>query len=159
VLQSIRTLFGFATSGLRVGQEVARLLRQRRGEARALLEELKANQDLCAMVLEEGSDPMKVIPALQTSQYDRLLASGFDFDSLRGSPIAAYGALERSDLASFIGKGSGYLVEDIYDKTKELERRFRLDRDNARIDWRRRIINLYKRMLLLIHHLRARRAP
>ena len=154
MLQSIRSLFDFASSGLKVTQELAALVRRRRGDARLLLEEVKANQDLCRMVLEEGTDPMRVIPELKTSQYDALLAAGFDFDGFGSGAIRSFPDLEKSDLAGLIGKTGGVLIEDIYDKTKELERRYRLDRDNPRTDWRRRIINLYKRIVLLVHHLR-----
>ncbi|HKJ08625.1 MAG TPA: hypothetical protein VKA76_06025 [Gammaproteobacteria bacterium] len=154
MLQSIRNLFDFASSGLKVTQELGTLLRRRRGDARLLLEEVKANQDLCRMVIEEGTDPMRVIPELRTNQYDALLGAGFDFDGLGPGRIRSFPDLERSDLAGLVGKTGGALIEDIYDKTKELERRYRLDRNNPRTDWRRRVINLYKRIVLLVYHLR-----
>lgn len=154
MLESIRRLFDFATSGLAVSQELLRLVRARKGKSRLLLEELKENQDLCAMVVNEHTDPMKTVAALRTEHYDALLREGFDFGSLKKEKIRSRPVLQKSDLAPFAGKSTGVLVEDIYDKIKEIERRYRLDRDNPKTDWRRRMINVYKRIILLIDHLR-----
>lgn len=155
MLDSIRKIFDFASSGLAVSEELLTLVKASRGRKRVLFEELKANQDLCVMVLEEGTEPMKIIPELSTAQYDALSRGGFNFDSIKRARIAGNLNLRQSDLGSFIGKSTSELIEDIYDKVKELERRHRLDKDNPRIDWRRRIINVYKRMVLLVDHLRA----
>lgn len=154
MLANIRHLFEFASSGSKVLQEIDRLIRRRRGRPRLLLEELKGNQDLCVMVLEDGTDPMRIIPELRTNQYDVLLQEGFNFNSLKKEEIQYNPNLEGSDLSSFLGMGTDRLIEDIYDKIKELVRRHRIDSDNPKIHWRRRIINLYKRILLLIDHLR-----
>lgn len=155
MLESIKTLFGFATSGFKIGEELVKILRRRRGKARLLFEELKLNQDLLVMVVEEGTDHFKVIPRIATKQYDTLLGENYDFDSISNKQIKGNEKLKKSDIGYFIGKSTGFLIEDIYDKIKEIKTRYEVDRDNPRIDWRRRIINLYKRLVLLIHHLRG----
>jgi hypothetical protein len=47
-------------------------------------------------------------------------------------------------------------VEGIYDRIKEVQLIFQVDPVNRNIDWNRRIINLNKRILLLMTHLRGR---
>ena len=51
MLESIRALFGFATSGFKVVEELVNILKKRRGKARLLFEELKLNLDLLLMVV------------------------------------------------------------------------------------------------------------
>jgi hypothetical protein len=154
MLESIKTLFGFATSGFKIGEELVKILRRRRGKARLLFEELKLNQDLLVMVVEEGTDHFKVIPRFATQQYDALLGENYDFDSISKKQIKGNEKLKKSDIGYFIGKSTEFLIEDIYDKIKEIKTRYEVDKYNPKIDWRRRIINLYKRLVLLIHHLR-----
>ena len=155
MLDTIRDLFDFATSGAKVVQELTKVIKRRKGKSRLLLEELKENQDLCLMVLGEGTDPMLVLPKLKADYYNQLLAEGFNFNSVKREKISTREKLEKSDLSYLIGKSTGFLIEDIYDKVKELQRRFEIDKNNRKIQWRRRIINLYKRIVLLVDHLRG----
>jgi hypothetical protein len=107
------------------------------------------------MVLELGTDPMKIIPELRTTEYDGILKTNFEFNSLKRGRIQADQELLQSDLSSFVGKDTQDLIDNIYDKTKALKRAYRVDRDNPKILWRRRVLNLQKRMLLLMQHLGA----
>jgi hypothetical protein len=154
MLATIRDLFDFATTGARAVQELTKVINRRKGESRLLLEELKENQDLCLMVLGEGTNPMLVLPRFRADQYNRLMAGGFNFNTINREKIGGREKLEKSDLSYLIGRSTADLIEDIYDKVKELQRRYEIDRDNPKIQWRRRIINLYKRILLLVDHLR-----
>ena len=155
MLESVQALFGFATSGFKVGEELVSILKKRKGKARLLFEELKLNQDLLVMVVEEGTDHFKVIPRFETLQYDALLKENYNFDFISKKHIEKNERIEKSDIGHFIGKRTGFLIEDIYDKIKQIRARYEIDNENPKIDWRRRIINLYKRLILLIHHLRS----
>jgi len=157
MIESISVLFSGLASAAKTAEVVQGLLRRRRGDTRVLLEEVKENLGLCWAVIEYGVDPMEVIPRLATVEYDRLLREGFNFNRLgRRKRIRGSKRLARSDLSPFIGKETADLVESIYDRVKELKRLYRVCRDNPRINWRRRIINLLKRMLLLVEHVRGR---
>lgn len=155
MLETVRDLFDFATSGARIVQELTEVIKRKRGKSRLLLEELKENQDLCFMILGEDTNPMLVLPKLKADYYDRLLSEGFNFNAIKREKISHGEKLEKSDLSYLIGKTTADLIEDIYDKVKELKRRFDIDRNNPKIQWRRRIINLYKRIILLVDHLRS----
>jgi hypothetical protein len=82
------------------------------------------------------------------------LKTNFDFNSLKKQRISGDERIEKSDLASFLGKETASLVENIYDRIKELRRIYRVDKDNPKVRWRVRIINLQKRILLLLWHLK-----
>lgn len=157
MIESIRVIFAGLASAADAAAAFQNLLRRRRGDTKVLLEEIKENMGLCWMVIEHGTDPLRVVPELATVEYDRLLRAGFDFNSInrRRREIQASEALEQSDLSSFVGKETADLIENTYDKVKELRRLYRVDRDNPEIDWRRRVINLLKRILLLMQHLRG----
>ncbi|HUS89322.1 MAG TPA: hypothetical protein VMW91_08165, partial [Desulfosporosinus sp.] len=107
MLESIQTLFGFATSGFNVAKELVSLLQRRRGKARLLFEELKLNLDLLVMVVEDGTDYFKVIPRFETKQYDTLLKENYNFDSISRKHIEKDERIEKSDLGHFIGKSTG----------------------------------------------------
>jgi len=154
---SISALFSSLASATKTARAIEGLLRKKKGDARLLLEEVKQNLHLCWMVIEYGTDPMKVVPELATEEYDRLLAEGFDFNRIcRRKRIRGDERLAESDLSSFIGKETADLIESIYDRVKELKRQYKVDPHNPKINWRRRIINLLKRMLLLMRHVRGR---
>ena len=155
MLESIRMIFEFATSAYKVSEEFLSILKKKKGKARLLFEELKHNQDLIAMVVDEDTDYFKVIPKFETNKYDALLSDNYNFASLSKKKIVGNKMLKKSDLKHFIGKPIGFLIEDIYDKIKEIRRIYEIDSKNTKIDWRRRIINLYKRLILLIYHLRS----
>ncbi len=132
-----------------------------KGDARLLLEELKKNSTLSWLAVEREVEPLKIIPELSTKAYDRLLEKNYNFNELspRKKKILGTSSLEDSDLASFIGKDVATLVEGIYDRIKEMQLICRVDPENRRIDWNRRVINLHKRILLLMLHLRRQGKP
>ncbi len=153
MIETISVIFSTVSSAASTAKVFKELLRGKKGDKRALLEEIKDNVGLCWMVVEQDTDPMKIIPELTTSEYDRILRTEFDFNSVKRNRVQASEKLAESDLTPFIGKETKDLIENIYDKIKDLRRIHRVDKDNPKINWRRRIINLHKRMLLLMQHL------
>jgi hypothetical protein len=156
VLQTISTLFSTLGTAASTAKAFTELLQNRKGEARLLLEELKKDSTLSWLVVARQVEPQKVIPKLSTKAYDRLLEKNFNFNDLspKKKKILGTSTLQDSDLSSFIGKDVANLVEGIYDRIKEMQLIFEVDPTNTRINWDRRIINLHKRILLLMTHLR-----
>lgn len=155
MIESIPAIFSGLSSAASTAKEFRELLRGKKGDTRALLEEVKKNLSLCWMVVERDTELARIIPELTTLEYDRLLRAGFNFNSLSRKKIQGSPRLAESDLSSFIGKETKDLVENIYDKIKTLKLIYRVDEDNPRIRWRRRIVNVHRRMLLLMEHLRS----
>ena len=129
------------------------LRKGRKGDVRALIEELKENTRLCFRVLNDGVDPGRVVPRFSTVEFDRLNKSGFNFNALKSSKIPPYAGIEKTDLASWPGKTTAELVENIYDKIKSLKSLHEFKPEDPTI--RRRIINVHKRLLLLLQHARG----
>lgn len=157
-LETISTLFSAFSTAASTTRAFSEILTVKKGDARLLLEELKRNSTLSWLVVRREVEPQKIIPQLSAKFYDHLLEKGFNFNNLspKRKKIVGNQQLENSDLASFIGKDVGHLVEGIYDRIKEIQLIFQVDPANPQIDWNRRIINLHKRTLLLMWHLRGR---
>jgi hypothetical protein len=157
VLETISTLFTTLGSAASTARTFKDLLQSNKGDARMLLEELKKNSTLTWLVVERQVAPARIIPQLSTAAYDRLLAKNYNFNELspKKKKLAGTVPLEGSDLASFIGKDVAVLVESIYDRIKEMQLILQVDPSDGRIDWNRRVINLHKRILLLMLHLRG----
>lgn len=124
--------------------------KRKRGDTRSLIEELKENSRLCFRVIEDRIDHKIVIPKLSTVEYDRLNRSGFDYNLLKSGKVRAYARIEGTDLASWPGKSTAELVGNIYDKIKDLKSLN--DFHQEKPSNRRRLINVHKRIILLLRH-------
>jgi len=130
------------------------LLKGKKGDILVLLEEIKENSRICWMVVERDTDPMKAIPAFTTNEYDRLLREGFDFNRLskKRKKIEVSEDILTPYQKFFLDKDTAELVTSIYDSIKDLKSYHRIDPQNQRINWRLRILNLQKKIMLLIFH-------
>lgn len=155
VIETITTLFSSLGTAANTAKAFKELLQKNKGQVRLLLEELKKNSTLSWLVVEREAEPERIIPQLSTKAYDRLLEDDFNFNDLspKKRKVKGNSNLEDSDLSSFIGKDVAVLVEGIYDRIKEMQLIMQVDPDNQRIDFNRRVINLHKRILLLMSHL------
>ena len=147
ILKSIATTY----SGLKAFSDMRA---KTKGDARSLVEELKENSRLCWLIIEEDVEVEKIIPQLSYTEFDRLNKAGFDFDALKRKKIRKYPQLMKSDLASWTGKSTYALVENIYDKIKDLKTTYKYTPHSEKYRWKTRIINIQKRILLLVKHLR-----
>jgi len=131
---------------------LADLRRRSRGDARALLEELKQNLRFCVLVTEEGASVDEALPLITTGEYDRLNGAGFDFNALQRRPIGRHRSLAGTDLASWQGKETAELVVSIYDKLKDIRAVYPRSSRRGPERWRVRVANIHKRILLLLKH-------
>jgi hypothetical protein len=157
VIETISTLFSTFGSAASTAKTFKELIGNNRGDARMLLEELKRNDTLCWLAADREVNVRKIIPQLSIKTYDRLLEKNFDLNKLSPGKkiVAGHPRLQDKDLSAFIGKDIAHLVESIYDRIKEMQLIYQIDPRNKRINWDRRIINLHKRILLLMAHLKG----
>lgn len=153
MIEALKDLFVSISSAAKGLQVFQKLMQGKRGESLILIEELKENLGLCWMVVARETEPFKIIPELTFKEYDQLLRQGFNFNVLYRKPIEQDEKLAQTELSHFIGQETAFLIENIYDKIKELKRIYRVDRNNPKIRWRTRILNIHKRLLLLLWHL------
>ncbi len=158
VLETIGALFSTLNTASNTAKVFRELLANKKGEVRLLLEELKRNSTLSWLVVDREVEPRKIIPQLSTKVYDRLLEGNYNFNGLAPAgkrKVKGEARFRDSDLASFVDKDVANLVEGIYDRIKEMQIIFQVDPRNKRINWSRRVINLHKRILLLMFHLKG----
>jgi hypothetical protein len=154
MLETVSPFLAVLTSGAKAMTWFNDLRKQTKGDVRALVEELKENSRLCFHVLEDHVAPEEVIPRLSTVVFDRLNESGFDFDAVKRARIPKYDYLVDTDLASWIEKPTSKLIENIYDKIKEIRTIHTINAKGSILRGRR-IINIHKRMMLLLRHVRG----
>ena len=146
-------LKSLATAGAAI-RELAAWGRRAKGDARALIGELKDNMAYLDMVAEDGVPLAEVIDKLAVTEYTRLARAGFSFNALKRERISRYASLEGTDLSSWTGKETESLVESIYEKLRDLKIRYPHVAKNGKYLWQVRVNNIRKRIWLLLRHVR-----
>jgi len=156
-VESFSALMSIVGNAIHSATAFSELIQKNKGETRLLLEELKKNNTLCWLVTNGKARPTSIVPKLGVAAYLRLLEKGFDFNRLspRNKIIKGHPRLKDGGLSPFIGKDVANLVVAIYDRVNEMQTILDADPDNPHINWDRRMINLHKRILLLMAHLRG----
>jgi len=150
---SIPTLLKSLSSTGNAIKELAAWRKKAKGDARALIGELKDNLSYLDMVAEDGVDLEDVIEKISITDYKRLSKQGFDFNTLKKGKIAKHSSLEGTDLSSWAGKETEALVESIYDKINQLKLRYPHVANNKKYRWKIRVNNIRKRIWLLLAHI------
>ncbi len=148
VLQSLSA----AGSALRA---LATWRKKARGDARALIGELKDNLYYLDMVAQDGVPLATVIDKLSISEYRRLSKEGYSFNSLKSKKIASYESLKGTDLSSWAGKSTEDLIDSIFEKLNILKIQFPHVAENGKYRWNVRVDNIRKRIWLLLRHVAA----
>jgi len=136
-------------------KELTAWRKRARGEARSLVSELKDNLSYLDMVAEDDVPLGDVIRKISVSEYKRLEKADYNFATLKRGKIARYASLAGTELSSWAGKGTGELVESIYDKINELKIRYPHVSKNKNYRWNVRVNNIRKRIWLLLKHVHS----
>ena len=123
-----------------------------KGDSRAIIGELKDNLLYLEMVAVDNVPLGDVAEKLSVIEYKRLSKEGFNFNKLKRTKITKYPSLKGSDLEKWGGKETEELVISIYDKVNEIKIRFPHVGDNKKYRWGVRVINIRKRIWLLLKH-------
>lgn len=153
MLESLLTAVGGLITTVKAMASFDAVLKGRKGDARALIQELKENSRLCFHVADGGVELSRVMPKFSTIEFDRLNRAGFDFNTLKRAKIPELARLAGTDLASWPGKTTSELVTSIYDKIKNARSMYEFQPESKTL--RRRVLNVHKRILLLLHHAEA----
>jgi len=125
------------------------------GNSWRIIDELEKNSGLCWSVIEANEPVEKIVNELSTSEYDSLKRAGFDFNAINHRKIYPYKSLQGTDLAFTAGKETGVLIDNIYAHIKELKTKFPYAKVKTKRRWYTRVVNIQKRILLLLRHVRA----
>lgn len=122
------------------------------GEQRKLIDELRHNLLLLDMVAAKKTDLASIVADLQTKQYQAMSYTGFNFNSLNKKPIKHYPSLKNTDLATWQGKSTAALLDNIYQKILYLKTAYPYMTAEHR--WSVRVLNIRKRIWLLLLHMK-----
>ncbi len=148
VLQSLSSA-GSALSALTAWRKKAR------GDARALIGELKENLYYLDMVAEDGVALAAVVNKLSIKEYKRLSTEGYNFNALEKKKISRYESLKGTSLSAWSGKSTEDLIESVFEKLNLLKIKFPHVAENSRYRWSVRVDNIRKRIWLLLKHVSA----
>ena len=144
-------LQSLASAGTALGA-LASWRKKARGDARALIGELKDNLYYLDMVAEDGVALDTVVNKLSIAEYKRLSREGYDFNALKKKKIAGYDSLKGTDLSSWSGKTTEDLIESIFEKLNILKIKFPHVAESSKYRWSVRVDNIRKRIWLLLKH-------
>jgi hypothetical protein len=153
MLESIISALGGVLTATKAMASFDVFLKGRKGDSRVLIQELKENSRLCFHVINDDVELGRVISKFSTVEFDRLNKAGFSFNALKRGKIPKFSGIASTDLASWPGKTTVDLVENIYDKIKNVRSIYEFKPENPTL--RRRLINVHKRILLLLRHAEA----
>lgn len=140
-----------STSGA-AARSITAWWRKSKGDARALVGELKDNLLYLDMVAADGVPLAEVVGKLAVAEYRRLSREGYNFNKLKRSRIADYPSLRGTELAAWSGKDTEALIEAIYGKLNELVIKFPHVGNRESYRWGVRVNNIRKRIWLLLRH-------
>ena len=124
-------------------------------DAWKLIEELKRNSHYFWAVIDKDIPVGEIIDKLCTTEYDRLRSKYFDFNRIKPKKIRRYPSLTGTDLAFLGGQETEVLIRNIYDRIKDLKDKFPYAKDGTKRRWTARVVNIQKRIFLLLRHVRA----
>jgi len=154
-MTSIALLTEFFSSTGKVLSELMLLKKKTSGSTRKLVSEIKDNFYYLDLIVKDGVSIDHVIEKLSVSIFKELEAEGFDFDKLKKKRIELPKSLESTNLSSWQGKSTSQLVESIYEKINELIIKYPIVSDHNNYRWSVRIINIHRRIELLLLHVRS----
>ena len=126
-----------------------------RGDARALIGELKDNLYYLDMVAEDGVALATVVNKLSIAEFKRLSKEGYSFNSLKRQKIANYESLKGTDLSSWVDKSTEELIDSIFEKLNLLKIKYPHVAEESKYRWNVRVDNIRKRIWLLLKHVGA----
>ena len=144
----------FLSSG-KVLSELVLLKKKTSGSTRKLVSEIKNNYHYLHLVRKDGVSIDQIIEKLSVSTFNELEAEGFDFDKLKKKRIELPASFKTTNLSSWHGKSTSQLVESIYEKINELIIKYPIVSDHNNYRWSVRIINIHRRIELLLLHVRS----
>ena len=133
---------------------VGEIKKRAKGDCRELLKEIKENSRYLWLALDGHISLAEAIAELSSEVYDRLSSEGLDFNLVQKRKISKKYKLKGTALEYWQGKNTEALVVNIYDKISDIKHVLPLAENSTKIRLRVRAINIQKRIVLLLRHIR-----
>jgi hypothetical protein len=147
------TAFKAADLAEKLGSTVSSTLKSAKGHKRRLLLELQENIDLIDLWQMKRFPIDKVILKLERKHYESAISDDFNINGLKRSALRTSTTRAVPQFQAYIGWSTERLVDNIYRKIKQLQDIVEMDTGNRKIDKAARLGNIYKLMILLVHHI------
>lgn len=119
-------------------------------DKQALAFEIQSNLDFLADALQNKIDQNKIIKGLEHKIFDKAIADGFDFNSIRNSKVTKKTVGGFSEFKRYIGKDTAYLVKNVYSKMSSLNKLISEQDDK---DYSLKIKSLFRLFVFLLIHI------
>lgn len=143
-------LAGFAVN---VGSMIGSALKSAKGHKRKLLIELRDNIELVNLWRQKEFPIDKVILKLERAHYNAAVADNFSLNSIKSRRLKATTTKGVPQFQKYVGWSTEALLDNVYRKIKTLNHIVEMDPDSTKINKKARLSNLYKLMILLVHHI------
>ncbi len=146
------TAIGAISPTVEVIRLLADLLKGQRGTKRKLLLELQRNLELISLHTEGETPIEKVIPKLQTREFEQALNQNYNFANLQKGKIGEK-VIETPFERQYLGWTTEALISNIFLKIKTLQDILEIDPQNQEYRKSVRLINIRKMIILLLKHI------
>ncbi|MEN8178017.1 MAG: hypothetical protein ABFS39_05295 [Pseudomonadota bacterium] len=145
----------FKAAGLveQLSTQIYSALKSAKGHKRKLLLELQDNFDVIDLWQMKGFPIDKVILKLERKNYESAITDNFNFNALERSALSKPTTRDVPQFQKYVGWSTAMLFDNLYRKIKQLRDIVEMDSDNVKIDKAARLGNVYKIMILLVHHI------
>ncbi len=147
------TAFNVTELAEKLGAKIHSALKSAKGHKRKLLLELEENIDLIYLWNANGFPIDKVIIKLERKNYDSAVADNFNLNSIKRAALSKSTTRNVPQFQKYIGWSTELIFDNLYRKIKQLKDIVEMDADNTKIDKAARLGNIYKMMILLVHHI------
>ena len=143
-------LAGFAVN---VGSLIRSALKSAKGHKRKLLLELQDNIELVNLWRQKEFPIDRVILKLSQAHYRAAVAENFSLNSIKSGRLKATTTKGIPQFQKYVGWTTEAMLDNVYRKIKTLVDIVEMDTDSKKVDKKARLSNLYKLMILLVHHI------
>ncbi len=147
------TAFNVAGLAEKLGARIHAALKSAKGHKRKLLLELQNNIDVIYLWQMKGFPIDKVILKLERINYDSAVADNFNFNALKRAALSKSTTRDVPQFQKYVGWSTELIVDNLYRKIKQLKDIVEMDSNSDKIDKAARLGNIYKMMILLVHHI------
>jgi hypothetical protein len=130
-------------------------LKSAKGHKRKILLELQNNLDVLQLWKQKNFPIDSVISKLERKHYDYAVEENFNFNTIKIKSLKETTTKGVPQFQKYVGWSTEKLIDNMYRKIKILSDIIEIDTDNDKIKKSVRLINIYKIMFLIIHHINS----
>ena len=147
----------FKVAGLaeKIGTKINSALKSAKGHKRKILLELQENIDVIYLWKDKGFPVDKVVLKLERKYYDSAVSDNFTFNSIKSTALKKSTTKDVPQFQKYVGWSTEKLLDNLYRKIKLLKNSVDIDAYNKEINKNARLGNIYKMIILLVHHIKS----